>query len=252
MNLHCSQTNNTSSLLTLVWYSYEFTLLSNKGCRCFSSLAVWYSYEFTLLSNITTVKINAARFDIPMNLHCSQTILPFSPIFLSLIFLWIYTALKLSVNSWDERLRLIFLWIYTALKLWGKRRSPGRSLIFLWIYTALKRVSASHKAGSVWYSYEFTLLSNRNTDSRYKRQSLIFLWIYTALKQDHDTDDQIKVWYSYEFTLLSNCRIATCNSFIVWYSYEFTLLSNSMLYCYLIDKVWYSYEFTLLSNLQDF
>ena len=96
MNLHCSQTlwhdlENERRLIflwiytalklavialaaILVWYSYEFTLLSNRFLLFGFPISVWYSYEFTLLSNNSFNQPSFHLFDIPMNLHCSQTL----------------------------------------------------------------------------------------------------------------------------------------------------------------------------------
>ena len=95
MNLHYSQTYLTAETISkcliflwiyttlkqackrflqvVVWYSYEFTLLSNIIDSWQFSDIVWYSYEFTLLSNFGTDKETVEGFDIPMNLHYSQT-----------------------------------------------------------------------------------------------------------------------------------------------------------------------------------
>ena len=154
------------AILFHVWYSYEFTLLSNDVVDAFSFLLVWYSYEFTLLSNSGGCSICWSMFDIPMNLHCSQTLYATLLAHCGLIFLWIYTALKLILHPIRTHLCLIFLWIYTALKL----------------FTRSKLVK------EVWYSYEFTLLSN----------------MLPA------TCVAISVWYSYEFTLLSNMFCWNC------------------------------------------
>ena len=138
MNLHCSQTIAFANAPSNVWYSYEFTLLSNT--------------KFFVYAH--------AQFDIPMNLHCSQTCWLFCVLLIGLIFLWIYTALKQSDCLITAIHCLIFLWIYTALKHKSNGNYSIDSFIFLWIYTALKRWICS--AG------------------RYS--GLIFLWIYTALK----------------------------------------------------------------------
>ena len=95
-----------------------------------------------------------------MNLHYSQTIHASYQNCTSLIFLWIYTTLKLCKFSACDHCSLIFLWIYTTLKLWWKMTFPTNCLIFLWIYTTLKPSCWANNDDTVWYSYEFTLLSN--------------------------------------------------------------------------------------------
>ena len=176
--------NNLDDVMqyNIVWYSYEFTLLSNLPCVVFYIGEVWYSYEFTLLSNKkngirifyafdipmnlhysqTNMKFmrNIHLFDIPMNLHYSQTHRFMTYISMSLIFLWIYTTLKLWSLHKDDCHGLIFLWIYTTLKHYFYLPDTKRCLIFLWIYTTLKLVCHSDDVICVWYSYEFTLLSN--------------------------------------------------------------------------------------------
>ena len=131
------------------------------------------------------IRLPFLSFDIPMNLHCSQTPYCRATMKNSLIFLWIYTALKPHGIGSGGGSGLIFLWIYTALKQLNKLYDASLRLIFLWIYTALKQTT-------------FPCLRD---------SCLIFLWIYTALKQLNKLYDASLVWYSYEFTLLSNPRV---------------------------------------------
>ena len=190
---------------SIVWYSYEFTLLSKHWMNWIKLICVWYSYEFTLLSNGKGIAAALASFDIPMNLHYSQTIHFFR-----------------QVNRrFDIPMNLHYS---QTLALYAPHEPR---LIFLWIYTTLKHGWSFSSRSRVWYSYKFTLLSN--TD---------YHWRYSLC-----------VWYSYEFTLLSNLLHVLPVQRCVWYSYEFTLLSNLFWHSVQYTLVWYSYEFTLLSNV---
>ena len=143
-----------------VWYSYEFTLLSNKK----NGIRIFYAFDIPMNLHYSQTNMKFMRnihlFDIPMNLHYSQTHRFMTYISMSLIFLWIYTTLKLWSLHKDDCHGLIFLWIYTTLKHYFYLPDTKRCLIFLWIYTTLKLVCHSDDVICVWYSYEFTLLSN--------------------------------------------------------------------------------------------
>ena len=102
-------------------------------------------------------------FDSPTNLHCSQTILNICINNMSLIPLRICTAPKLAVASMDTNQGLIPLRICTALKL------------------SLRCILK----GSVWFPYEFALLSNGSRGLSGEKSSLIPLRICTALKPSH-------------------------------------------------------------------
>ena len=95
-NLHCSQTGikivpqarsliplrictalkpvGISSIFFIVWFPYEFALLSNPVQHGQLQLLVWFPYEFALLSNDFKITHSVLLFDSPTNLHCSQTI----------------------------------------------------------------------------------------------------------------------------------------------------------------------------------
>ena len=77
-------------------------------------------------------------FETPMELHCSQTILRSQGISIRLRPLWNYTALKLSWVDSSKYICLRPLWNYTALKLNWSQAFRGLSLRPLWNYTALK------------------------------------------------------------------------------------------------------------------
>ena len=226
MNLHCSQTS-----ICHTWHRCGFDIPMNLHCSQTIDKFRCQGHQFDIPMNLHCSQTRhmrgwrANRFDIPMNLHCSQTQKHALPFLSGLIFLWIYTALKHGRETAFGGTGLIFLWIYTALKLTARIAMFNCSLIFLWIYTALKLDASGLSLVSVWYSYEFTLLSNYplKLPCRYKfdipmnlhcsqtsqtrlwqRQRLIFLWIYTALKHHSWWFVKNSVWYSYEFTLLSN------------------------------------------------
>ena len=99
-------------------------------------------------------------FNIPMNLHCSQTALSPFPSLSCLISLWIYITLKLYRPSAAKKNCLISLWIYIALKPFLLSTNSQLCLISLWIYIALKPFGVIVKHCC----------------------SLISLWIYIALK----------------------------------------------------------------------
>ena len=123
-------------------------------------------------------------FDSPTNLHCSQTAFNISFTVLCLIPLRICTALKQKKSTTDS------MW----------------SLIPLRICTALKQTYGNESIGTVWFPYEFALLSNISLQCSWKIMfdsptnlhcsqtplctfgimlSLIPLRICTALKQTY-------------------------------------------------------------------
>ena len=165
-----------------VWFPYEFALLSNPCIIVICGNYVWFPYEFALLSNSVDITIDSCQFDSPTNLHCSQTYL----------------------NANCKTLSLIPLRICTALKQDLCHNRCNISLIPLRICTALKRGSANVPKIFVWFPYEFALLSN------------------PLMKKQIVT----RVWFPYEFALLSNTADENTTNKLVWFPYEFALLSN--------------------------
>ena len=94
-------------------------------------------------------------------------------------------------------------------------------LIPLRICTALKPIVWKSRTMTVWFPYEFALLSNS-------------LLSYTAL---------LLVWFPYEFALLSNDLGISILVGFVWFPYEFALLSNTL------SGYWYKYVFDSPTNL---
>ena len=147
-------------MLTIVWLSYEFTLLSNRNGSLGVGQQVWLSYEFTLLSNpvrrfycvdVVWYHMNLhysqtyiflhseqIQFDYHMNLHYSQTIWCIRPKNNSLTIIWIYTTLKQADMSTEVLASLTIIWIYTTLKLCNGSALADFSLTIIWIYTTLK------------------------------------------------------------------------------------------------------------------
>ena len=170
------------SPLFFVWLSFEFTYLSNHGVVAEKPPMVWLSFEFTYLSNITPNSPDPDRFDYPLNLHISQTCLPWYHLLKSLIILWIYISLKPLNGAEASCASLIILWIYISLKPLTMSRLLCVCLIILWIYISLKR-------GRLLV---------------HCRSGLIILWIYISLKHSIVSTNGAFVWLSFEFTYLSN------------------------------------------------
>ena len=80
---------------------------------------------------------------------------------------------------------------------------PG--LMILFFYTALKPIASMSSPHTVWWSFSFTLLSNR----------------------EYDVVAELQVWWSFSFTLLSNAYATLKRYKSVWWSFSFTLLSNT-------------------------
>ena len=148
-------------MLTIVWLSYEFTLLSNRNGSLGVGQQVWLSYEFTLLSNpvrrfycvdVVWYHMNLhysqtyiflhseqIQFDYHMNLHYSQTIWCIRPKNNSLTIIWIYTTLKHGRTNNYVKICLTIIWIYTTLKQADMSTEVLASLTIIWIYTTLKQ-----------------------------------------------------------------------------------------------------------------
>ena len=182
LNLHCSQTNSQNNL-TPNPFQYPLNLHCSQTTwnlllefQCFNTLWIYTALkqvitrktpfivsipsEFTLLSNRKFRTDWQFRFQYPLNLHCSQTILNqfmFCPSFNTL---WIYTALKHNEFAFILKLCFNTLWIYTALKPRRHAEILYQSFNTLWIYTALKHSSTKYDTLSVSIPSEFTLLSN--------------------------------------------------------------------------------------------
>ena len=122
----------------------EFTLLSNKNRRYISTSTVSIPSEFTLLSNPVIYGKKGIKFQYPLNLHCSQTLLTTFWAWICFNTLWIYTALKHDVVIASMIRCFNTLWIYTALKLVCAPRLETGCFNTLWIYTALKRSFCIH------------------------------------------------------------------------------------------------------------
>ncbi len=108
---------------TIVWWSFSFTLLSNRELFRVTKYGVWWSFSFTLLSNQSGIHALLEGFDDPFLLHCSQT-------------------------------ACIACWI-------------SRGLMILFFYTALKQRTGLRDAFRVWWSFSFTLLSNKDKHSSF-------------------------------------------------------------------------------------
>ena len=212
-----------SSLISLwIYTALKLTCLHD------ISVNVWYPYEFTLLSNNPYLFLSCNQFDIPMNLHCSQTVVNACHIrglfdipmnlhcsqtqfitlcnMRSLISLWLYTALKLSDILIIRFHCLISLWIYTALKLVYQFTNSFERLISLWIYTALKPSKTNFaKSFSLISLWIYTALKLQSYDFS-RSVSLISLWIYTALKRRTVIHVFARVWYTVCVLLAKSIR----------------------------------------------
>ena len=180
MNLHYSQTDRART----------------------QSRVCFFTYEFTLLSNYHIVPRKERKVFLPMNLHYSQTGYGSNVQHIQFFYLWIYTTLKLSssvslisicfftyeftlLSNWQlvcGKSRKVFLPmnLHYSQTVWGVRRSI-RQFFYLWIYTTLKLSRAALPPPTGFFTYEFTLLSNR---AEYVDEETMFfyLWIYTTLK----------------------------------------------------------------------
>ena len=142
-----------------------------------------------------------AKFEYPLDLHCSQTTNQLMAQFISLNTLWIYTALKLSCTSVFTSESLNTLWIYTALKQVCRRRY----IVAVWIpsgFTLLSNYSSDlWKIRLVWIPSGFTLLSNIGLYCRLK----VAVWIpsgFTLLSNKHQRK---RVWSRFEYPLDLHC-----------------------------------------------
>ena len=125
-----------------------------------------------------------SQFYHPMNLHCSQTRLPFWNGRFSFTTLWIYVALKLIYQS-RQCIAVLPPYEFTLLSNSGGIDTAFGSVLPPYEFTLLSNcVSRGGCVGKVLPPYEFTLLSNRCRKS----------------------PSPSEVLPPYEFTLLSNCR----------------------------------------------
>ena len=91
-----SNIGNGSPNVFAVWIPYGFTLLSNIRRGSLKPWAVWIPYGFTLLSNKQCWNVRPYKFESPMDLHYSQTVIWWWINSMCLNPLWIYTTLKPS------------------------------------------------------------------------------------------------------------------------------------------------------------
>ena len=161
-----------------------------------------------------------------MNLHYSQTLIR-----IPLLTVVSYTSMNLHYSqtmrqNWYKPWSLIPLWIYITLKLTVSCNYFAMCLIPLWIYITLKPCHQQDVRFTVLYLYEFTLLSN-DYYILYTDVCVLYLYEFTLLSNCSRTRKVVcSVLYLYEFTLLSNDNGHYARAYTVLYLYEFTLLSN--------------------------
>ena len=143
----------------------EFTLLSNLKLVWLTGQQVSIPSEFTLLSNLCVIKKFIYMFQYPLNLHYSQT-----PLWSA----WYYPLFQYPLNLHYSQTQgiLVFeevgfntLWIYTTLKHSVCIDCLLDCFNTLWIYTTLKPYSWFSLLSSVSIPSEFTLLSNKESNS---------------------------------------------------------------------------------------
>ena len=167
---------------TIVLLPYGFTLFSNQSAIGAQRWLVLLPYGFTLFSNITFKQLTAILFYYLMDLHYSQTGLPFVP-------------------SGDRFYYLMDLHYSQTV---GHSVYPFSCFTTLWIYTILKLYYFHSIYSSVSLPYGFTLFSNSGS-ARWKLPSVSLPYGFTLFSNPATAFIRLSdVSLPYGFTLFSN------------------------------------------------